>query len=372
MPGQDEQRLALRIGGRSHDDWERFEVDSDLLTPAGGWQLSVGTAEPVLPTNVEAGAKAELRYGDSTIMTGMIDELSHDVSRGQHMLELNGRDAAAVLVDCSAPIFTAQEMTLQEVIAQVIKPLGVTAIRMQAENPGSVKKVSIEPGDSAWDALKRVAEMSGLWPWMAPDGTLIIGGPDYSATPVDTLIMHRDGQNNNLLRLGKHTDMSGRYSQTTVLAQGHGTGHEDGKANRKCTVKDTTMTLYRPRIMVEGDSQSDEEVQFRARKLQADARLNGFALSATLRGFTTANGTLWAPGQRVYVKSDVHGLDDVYFIMRRTFRGGRGQRQETSLLLREDGIWLPDAYPKSGHRKGHRRGKKDKGLWTTWEQVDNA
>ena len=52
MPGQDEQRLTLRIGGRSHDDWERFEVDSDLLTPAGGWQLSVGTAEPVLPTNV--------------------------------------------------------------------------------------------------------------------------------------------------------------------------------------------------------------------------------------------------------------------------------------------------------------------------------
>lgn len=372
MPGQDEPRLTLRIGDRLHDDWERFEVDSDLLTPAGGWQLSVGTAEPVLPADVVAGARAELRYGDSTIMTGMVDELIHDVSRGQHMLELTGRDAAAVLVDCSAPVFTAQEMTLQEVIAQVIKPLGVTAIRMQADNPGSVKKVSIEPGDSAWDALKRVAEMSGLWPWMAPDGTLIIGGPDYSTAPVDTLIMHRDGQNNNLLRLGKRTDMSARWSQTTVLAQGHGTGHEDGKANRKCTVKDTTMTLYRPRIVVEGDSQSDEEVQFRARKLQADARLNGFSLSATLRGFTTANGTLWAPGQRVYVKSDVHGLDDVYFIMQRTFRGGRGQRQETTLLLREDGIWLPDAYPKSGHRKGHRRGKKDKGLWTTWEQVDNA
>ncbi|RAP64300.1 hypothetical protein WKI72_12895 [Candidatus Erwinia dacicola] len=58
----------------------------------------------------------------------------------------------------------------------------------QTMSSGSVKKVSPEPGDSAWDALKRVAEMSGLWPWMAPDGTLIIGGPDYSATPVDTLI----------------------------------------------------------------------------------------------------------------------------------------------------------------------------------------
>jgi len=33
------------------------------------------------------------------------------------MLELTGRYAAAVLVDCSATIFTAQEMTLQEVIS---------------------------------------------------------------------------------------------------------------------------------------------------------------------------------------------------------------------------------------------------------------
>jgi prophage tail gpP-like protein len=372
MPGQDKPRLTLRIGGRSHDDWERFDVDSDLLTPAGAWQLSVGTSEPVLPADVVSGAQAELRYGDSVIMTGMIDEVSHDVSRGQHYLELTGRDAAAVLVDCSAPVFTAQEMTLQEVITQVVKPLGVTRIRMQAEKTGNVKKVSIEPGDSAWDALKRAAETSGLWPWMAPDGTLIIGGPDYSTAPVDTLVMNRDGQNNNLLRLGKRTDMSGRYSQTTVLAQSHGTGDEDGKASRKCTVKDITMTVYRPRIVVEGDAQSDEEVQYRARKLQADARLNGLALTATVRGFTTADGILWAPGQRVTVKSDVHGLDEVYFIMRRTFRGGRGQRQETSLLLREDGIWLPDAYPKSRRKKGHKRGKKDKGLWTTWEQVDNA
>ncbi|MGK0740104.1 phage tail protein, partial [Yokenella regensburgei] len=290
----------------------------------------------------------------------------------QHWFELTGRDAAAVLVDCSAPIFTAQEMTLQEVIAQIIKPLGVTAISMQATAPGSVKKVSIEPGDSAWDALKRAAEMSGLWPWMAPDGTLIIGGPDYSTGPVDTLVMNRDGEGNNVLRLGKRTSISGRYSQTTVLAQSHGYGHEDGKANRRSTVKDTDMTLYRPRVVTVGDVQSDEEVQFRARKLQADARLNGLAITAVVRGFTTASGALWTPGQRVNVESDIHGIDDVFFLMRRTFRGGRGQRQETTLLLREDGIWLPDAYPKSGHRKGHRRGKKDKGLWTTWEQVDNA
>ncbi|MFB9086826.1 phage tail tape measure protein [Erwinia tracheiphila] len=69
-------------------------------------------------------------------------------------------------------------------------------------------------------------------------------------------------------------------------------------------------------------------------EFQVNKAKNEAVFSATLRGFTTANGTLWAPGQRVYVKSDVHGVDDVYFIMRRTFRGGRGQRQEISQWIR--------------------------------------
>lgn len=371
MPSQD-KRLTLKIGGVSHDDWEQFEVESDLLTPADGWQLAVGSASPVLPSEVVAGAHAELRYGDALIMTGMVDELHHSISRGQHWLELTGRDAAAVLVDCSAPVFTSREMTLQEVITQIVKPLGVTRISLQAESSGLVKKVSIEPGDTAWDALQKAAEVCGLWPWMAADGTLIIGGPDYSTAPVGTLMMNRDGDGNNLLSLNITTNMSARYSQTTVLAQGHGYGDEDGHHDRKCTVKDTTMTLYRPRIVVVADSQSDEEVQFRARKLQADARLAGFSMTAVVKGFTNGNDTPWAPGQRVNVKSDVHGIDDVYFIMQRTFRGGRGQRQETTLMLREDGVWLPDAYPKSKRKKGHKRGSKDKGMWTSWEQIDNA
>jgi len=119
----------------SHDDWLDFEVDSDLQTPADGWSFSVGNVEAVLPAEVQAGARAELRTVDDVIMTGQIDEITDDIGRNQHNLGMFRRDASAVLVDCSAPIFTASYMTLQEVIAQIVKPLGVTAIRIQAEKP---------------------------------------------------------------------------------------------------------------------------------------------------------------------------------------------------------------------------------------------
>ena len=39
MPSSDDaDKVGLVIAGREHRDWERYEVDSDLLTPADGWR----------------------------------------------------------------------------------------------------------------------------------------------------------------------------------------------------------------------------------------------------------------------------------------------------------------------------------------------
>lgn len=100
------ERIALQIDGVSHNDWLDIEVDADLLTPAAGWAFTVGLSQGRLPPEVRVGARAELRAGDALIMTGQVDELRHEVARGQHTLSVYGRDAVAVLVDCSAPLFS--------------------------------------------------------------------------------------------------------------------------------------------------------------------------------------------------------------------------------------------------------------------------
>ncbi|TXE27153.1 phage tail protein [Serratia marcescens] len=370
MPSpSDPNKLSLHVGGVSHSDWLDFDIDADLLVPAGAWVVSLGIQAGKLPAEVQAGARVVLRAGDDVLMTGFIDEIQHTVNRNQHTIVLNGRDNAAILVDCSAPIFTATNMTLQEVITQVVRPLGAFAVRIQSAQSTAAKKFSVEPGEGAWDTLKKAAEVCGLWPWVAADGTLIIGGPDYSAPPVAQLTLLQSGQGNNLLDLRVTRDMSRRYSQTTVLGQSHGSHSQDGKRNRRCTVRDTSMTLYRPRVVVVSDVDSDAEVQFRARKLQADARLSGLTITAEVKGFRTPAGVLWAPGQRVSIKSDVHGIDDVFYLMHRRFRGGRGMPMTTVLTLHEDGVWLPDAFPRS---KRQRKGKGKTGLWTSWEQIDNG
>jgi prophage tail gpP-like protein len=358
-----DERLTLTVGGVSHRDWIRFSVDASFLTPAGAWQLDVGMDAPSLPDEVQPGARAILSAGKDILMTGLIDEITHAVLRGEDVLTLSGRDNAAALVDCSAPVFTAQNMTLEEVMSKIVRPFGITLTAVHADRSSAPTKFSIEPGETAWDALQKVAEVNGLWPWVAPDGTLIIGGPDYRAAPVASLLMRRDGTG-NLLNLTHNRNIAGRYSQVTVLAQGHGTPEHEGVHARKGTATDTGFPLYRPLIRSMPDTDTDEEATARARKLLSDSRLKAMTLTAIVRGLRTPDGVVWTPGQRVSVKSEQHGIEGIFFLMSRTVRGGRGMPLTTTLVFKEDGVWIPDAYPK---RK--KKGKKTTQYWTDWRDI---
>lgn len=357
-------KLALLIGDVMHDDWQRYEVEADLQTPADGWMVTLGFPAGKMPAGIKSGVRVLLKVGQDTVMTGRMDTLRHGIRPNQHLLMMAGRDANAVLVDCSAPIFTACEMTLNEVISKIVKPFGITNIRIAATAPLTSAKTSIEPGMTVWEALAQAAEASGLWPWTDPDGTLVIGGPDYTTPPVGTLVMRHDGKGNNILDIDVDDSIARRYSQTTVLAQQHGSEDEDGQNAMRATVSDPQIPLYRPKIIIAHDAQSQQEVEFRARKAQADARLAGFTMTVTVKGLRAPNGKPWTPGQRVHVVSEPHGIDAIFFLMKRSFNGGAmGMGEKATLTLKEDGVWIPDAFPKHKKHKG-----KGKGDWIIVDQ----
>ena len=152
--------------------------------------------------------------------------------------------------------------------------------------------------------------------------------------------------------------MAARYSEVTVLAQSH-----SGKNNIKATAKDESVKLHRPLIVTEPDIDSQAQAQRKAKKRLADSRLEGLTITATVQGHRTDDGTLWQPGQRINVLSEPDGIDAVYFLMARTFTGGRGQPTETVLTLKEDGAWVLDADPpkKSGKTQRPSESRKANG-----------
>ena len=350
MPTPD-NTVTLLINGKTHGQWTNYDIVSDLLTPADDFSVMLGRPVDAKPDAVRAGDKVEVRVGGDTVLSGRIDRVQTVTEKGGKTLTIQGRDDAGVLLDCSAPLFNAQDMDLNQIIEKIVKPLGLAKIRIDAAKTDKTHKVQIEPGSRAWDALLEYAEANGLWPWLEPDGTLVVGGPDYTAAPVAELVLRTNGQNNNIKRLEVNRDMAARYSEVTVLAQSH-----SGKNNIKATATDESVKLHRPLIVTEPDIDSQAQAQRKAKKRLADSRLEGLTITATVQGHRTDDGTLWQPGQRINVLSEPDGIDAVYFLMARTFTGGRGQPTETVLTLKEDGAWVLDADPP---KKKQGAGKKD-------------
>lgn len=350
--------VTLMINGKTHGQWTNYDIVSDLLTPADDFSVTLGRPVDAVPTAVKEGDKVEVRVGGDTVLSGHIDRVHTTTEKGNKTLTIQGRDDAGILLDCSAPLFNAQDMDLNQIIEKIVKPLGLSKIRIDAAKTNKTHKVQIEPGSRAWDALTQYAEANGVWPWMEPDGTLVVGGPDYTAAPVAGLILRVSGDNNNIKRLEVNRDMAARYSEVTVLAQSH-----SGKHNIKATAKDESVKLHRPLIVTEPDIDSQAQAERKAKKRLADSRLEGLTITAVVQGHRTDDGTLWQPGQRINVLSEPDGIDSVYFLMARTFVGGRDQGTETVLTLKEDGAWVLDADPpkKSGKTKMPSESRKANG-----------
>lgn len=358
-PVESLEQIRLAIGNHAHEQWDGWSVESDLLTPADSFELELYTRDPgPLPPGLQEGSPCTLSLGNDRVLSGVVDEIELDVSRQNRTVRITGRDNAAVLVDCSTPFVSMREVGLAEVIEQVVKPLGIARVEIRAATPKTRKRIQVEPGQSAWEVLLQVAEANGLWPWMEPDGRLVIGGPDYSSTPVATLTMREDGQGNNVERLSLRRSMPGRFSQVTVLGQ-HGQydndGYDTSRSKLKTVVQDDVLArrgIFRPKVVVDSSCENQDMSQTRARKLLADSRLEGLEIRAVVMGHRAGNGTVWSPGQRVKVFSEPHGLNATYFLMARTLRLTRREGAITELRLREDKTWVLDGNPS---KKGKKR-----------------
>lgn len=357
LPREDEV-VSLLIGGQVHSTWESYEIDSDLIIAADAWQMRMGSTDGKLPSSVVAGAPVQVKIGNDLVMTGRVDTIEQGIVKGQRQYQLCGRDSAAQLVDCSAPIFVRKFSTLPEIVAAIVRPLGITKIRIDAQSTSTREKINVEPGDTAWEVLRNSAEANGLWPWFEPDGTLVVGGPDYTSEPVAVLTANTDICNVESIR--RLDSIANRYSDITVLGQTHSTKRESGKHAMKGVARDTGITWPRPKIIVDHETDTTQLCIDRANKLMGDSRLKGFGISIMVKGHRIdapgepGDGLLWTPGQRVRVVCDYLNLNGVYFLMSRRFSRNRHDGTHTDLLLKEDGVWVVDAHP---HKRKHRRGK---------------
>lgn len=374
--------VIIHLDGKEHSHWLNYRISSDLMIPSDQWQVKVGLPGS-RPEYLRPWADIKVTMNDDPVLVGRIDKIATRTDKNNRELTLTGRDLMATLVDCAAPIYFALDLSLEDIVAKVVRPLGISKINVQAESAAmqtvvnkdtgkrstskrTRHKASVQPGMRAWDALKEACEAAGVWAWFEPDGTLVIGGPDYESEPVADLILMYDGLDNNLIDLRVEHDISKQYSQVTVLGQsagGNSTGRvvvvsEDGTSSAdagswqeskgqnaiQASVRDERLIkrgINRPLVEVEANCTQEEALR-KAKKIMADGKMAALTITATVRGHRTDSGLLWAPGMRVNLISEPDWVNATFFLTAREFVGGEKTGQITELTLKPDKTWLPE------------------------------
>lgn len=343
---------VLVVGAHSWRNWVRYTLESEYVTPADGW--SVEAANPTLAqlAALSPGQPVQLLVGDQVALKGHLERVGISRTRqGGTVVQLSGRDLAGPLLDCSpAASWRWQNLSLAAVTRKALDELGVVAtVSAHADATAQRPLIKAEPGETYWQVIDRYAKKVRLMPWMSPAGVLNLTRPDYTSAPVAHLVNGRVGsraQATNVLDGSYSDDITGRYSDVTVIGQAKGSDDAYGEAacKLKGSARDAGIVakgLYRPTTIDEGELRSTTEAKARAAWEVSQRQHDAEQLQYVVAGHGPTTTTLWAPNQQVTVEDEVAGVDGTWWVAGRTLTRDRSGGTRTTLSLRRPNTLLP-------------------------------
>jgi prophage tail gpP-like protein len=342
-------RMTLITSAGSCYDWESYEFEQDLFTPAHAFSFTVGAPQKGWFTKIPLGSEVQVQLNGQQVLTGIVDRITGSVSRWGSMLVVQGRDkTAALLVDGAAPILTLEGATLKSLVQRVAGEVGVTKFNWL---PGAGDSIPLEPmetiktnpGESAWDVLSRYAGRMGLAMWTSADGALNVGRPSYEG-PATLAFEHYSTapqMMRNNCEISSMSSMAERYSK--VIVYGSRQGNDlifglDSSWNIVGEATDAEVPYKKVLRVVDSDSKSVSRSKRRAQAEVALRKLEGTRIEVVAPGHSQ-NGAIFSANKQAVVHSDLLGVDGVYWISKCKYQRDRREGTRTYMVLTLPGIW---------------------------------
>ncbi len=304
-------KLELKVNGKAYAGWKSVRVTRSIESIAGSFALSVSEKWPGQKQSWEIAEEDECRLEIDGVpmITGYVDSVESAFSASDHSLSVSGRDKTGALVDCSA-VLTQWEfkntsiLTLAKRIADTF--LIPVTLQSGVVLPSSHAKISIDPGDSAFEAIERTCRTVGLLPVSDGVGGLVLTRAG-SGRAVTELV-----QGQNILSASGTRDAKERFRTYRVLGQHRGTDELSGAQASSVKGSATDMNVRRSARVKLVRPEGNVTIEHAKKRAEWEAtvrRSRAAEFEVKVQGWTQGDGSLWPVNALVRLRSPFLKVD---------------------------------------------------------------
>lgn len=341
--------VELLIGDVQHKGWASLSVTRSMDQAASLFELEAverwrDGADPfaTLPF-----ARAELRLGGDTVLTGHVDRVVAGLSAERPALELIGRSLTADLVDCTPELSGTEfrRATMPAIARALATPFGIEVVE-EVDCGGPIALERLDRGDTAWEVIERLCRLRGVLACDDARGRLVLTRAGQARAS------GRLVQGENVLDASAELNGAKRFSRYIVIGQqasaaandigGDGDPDDDDPEERPGAgpatailgiAEDPDVPRYRPRVLRADSNAGGAEARALAVWAATTARAKSLRVRVRVPGWRQPDESLWQVNQLVEVALPRLHVEAELLVMTVTYGLSLREGRTTQMVL---------------------------------------
>jgi prophage tail gpP-like protein len=332
--------VTLKVGGQIRSGWTDVSIESSLTEVSASFTLSVTDLDPGQQAGilVPVGSPCTLAIGDTTLITGYVNDVDISYDSQSHGLTFRGRDKTGDLVDCSALVTGVgawNGISVMDIATQLLAPFGITISSTVADTTKVLAGHAVQMGETVWECLDRAIRQYGVMAMVDGSGNVVLTRPGEGGALAEARL------GSNILAASANYSERETFRDYYVLGQfpGASDSYSDPRVTTgaSATARDPNVSRYRPLIVqVECNTADMTFLPTRAAWEAAFRSGKGRRFTITVAGWRDANGTLYAPNTMIRLEDDFLGCHETLLVVSvRLSLSDGGQLAEMTLCRKE-------------------------------------
>lgn len=346
-----ENTVTLSVDGLDYAGWKEVDITVGVEQQSRDFTLGItwrwpGSSES--PARITHGAHCIVSIGDERVLTGYVYTTPIRYDANEITLGIGGRSLTSDLVDCSAERGQWRNQTIDRIITALAAPYGIRVVN-QTGDKTLIADHQVEPGETVFESIDRLLEMSALLSTDDAYGQLVIARPGSGGQATDALVFGE-----NILTASASLDFSSVYSEYECIGQRAGTDDTFGADASEVHSAVQDQRVRRRRLLtIQPGGQVSPAIALRRATWERESRMaRALMAEYSVQGWRQSDGRLWRENTTVMIRDPLIGFEREMLIAK--VRYSYSERGEV--------VWLSVApreafEPEPKERKPRTKGK---------------